>query len=111
MIEHILMDRYDEKTDLLHPSLAILDVPPSAKTRLILELFAFFRLVRLEKDEKGIIKSTTNMTILNFLLVTFGPMREQSLCLVMAAVQVIGSGIAFGIRYGVGSWVYGGDRR
>jgi UDP-N-acetylglucosamine--dolichyl-phosphate N-acetylglucosaminephosphotransferase len=106
-----LIGRYDEKTDLLHPSLATFDIPPSAKTRLVLELFAFLRLIRLDKDEKGIIKSTTNMTILNFLLVTFGPMREQTLCILMAGVQIVGSGIAFGIRYGVGSWVYGGDRR
>jgi UDP-N-acetylglucosamine--dolichyl-phosphate N-acetylglucosaminephosphotransferase len=91
--------------------LALFEVPPPAKTRLILEVFAFLRLIRLEKDDDGIIKSTTNMTILNFLLVTFGPMREQTLCIVMAVVQVIGSAIAFGIRYGVGSWVYGGDRR
>jgi len=106
-----LIDRYDEKTDLLHPSLATFSTSPPAKTRVILEIFAFFRLIRLDKDEKGAIKSTTNMTILNFLLVVFGPMREQTLCILMAGVQVIGSGIAFGIRYGVGSWVYGGDRR
>jgi UDP-N-acetylglucosamine--dolichyl-phosphate N-acetylglucosaminephosphotransferase len=105
------MSRYDENTDLLHPSLAVFELPPPAKTRYVLEIFAFLRLVRLDKDEQGVIKSTTNMTILNFLLVTFGPMREPTLCILMAGVQVVGSGIAFGIRYGVGSWVYGGDRR
>jgi UDP-N-acetylglucosamine--dolichyl-phosphate N-acetylglucosaminephosphotransferase len=106
-----LIIRYDEKTDQLHPSLAAFDTPPSAKTRLVLESFAFLRLIKLDKDEKGIIKSTTNMTILNTLLVNFGPMHEQTLCLLMGAVQVLGSAVAFGIRYGVGSWVYGGERR
>lgn len=59
----------------------------------------------------GQILSTTNLTILNFLLVTFGPMREQSLCLLLGGVQVAGSAVAFFIRYGLGAWVYGGDRR
>lgn len=86
-------------------------MPPPAKTRFVLEIFQAFRLVRLEKDEKGIIKSTTNLTILNFLLVNLGPMHEQTLCTLVGGVQVLGSTIAFGIRYGVGSWVYGGERR
>lgn len=59
----------------------------------------------------GSIISATNLTILNFILVWFGPLHEQTLCLALGAVQVAGSALAFGIRYGVGSLVYGGDRR
>ncbi|RXK38710.1 UDP-N-acetylglucosamine-dolichyl-phosphate N-acetylglucosaminephosphotransferase [Tremella mesenterica] len=62
-------------------------------------------------DGEGVILSSTNLTILNLLLVHFGPMREQSLCLLLGFIQVFCSGVAFGIRYGLGSMVYGGERR
>jgi UDP-N-acetylglucosamine--dolichyl-phosphate N-acetylglucosaminephosphotransferase len=55
--------------------------------------------------------SCSNLTILNTLLVIFGPMKEQTLCSVLAGVQVAGSAVGFAIRYGLGAWVYGGDRR
>jgi UDP-N-acetylglucosamine--dolichyl-phosphate N-acetylglucosaminephosphotransferase len=121
--------RYDEPTDKLYPSVATFEVEPPFKTRITLEVLELMRLVRLERlprpeDSKpndsagtprrrqmGRIVSTTNLTILNFLLIHFGPMHEQTLCSLLAGVQILGSVIAFGIRYGVGSWFYGGDRR
>ncbi|WVQ71754.1 hypothetical protein IAR50_001295 [Cryptococcus sp. DSM 104548] len=107
---------FEEDTGLLHPSRAIFDVPPPAKTSITLRILAALRLVRLEytsptPDKPQHIKSTTNLTLINFLLVLFGPMREQTLCILVGAVQLMGSGVAFGIRYGVGSWFYGGERR
>lgn len=119
--------RYDEPTDKLYPSVAVFEVEPPFKTRLTLEILEMLRLVRLERlptlqgsnrgdsgrlqGRHGRIVSTTNLTILNFLLIHFGPLHEQTLCSLLAGVQVLGSIIAFGVRYGVGSWVYGGDRR
>ncbi|KAK1926073.1 putative UDP-N-acetylglucosamine-dolichyl-phosphate N-acetylglucosaminephosphotransferase [Papiliotrema laurentii] len=124
------LPRYDSQTDLLHPSVTLFERPPPAKTRIVLEILSFLRLVRLERiphrenavaktssahlqktSKKGQIVSTTNLTILNFLLVHFGPMHEQTLCSVMAGIQIAGSACAFAIRYGVGSWFYGGERR
>jgi UDP-N-acetylglucosamine--dolichyl-phosphate N-acetylglucosaminephosphotransferase len=101
---------YDAATDTLSPSIATFDKPPSFISVLILEVLAFLRFVRLEKVD-GRIRSTTNLTILNTLLVNAGPLHEQTLCSLMAGVQIAGSILAFGIRYGVGSWVYGGERR
>lgn len=110
--------RYDAQSDKLYPSVAVFDEPPPLKTRLVLRVLELLRLVRLERTlaSSGLknstrIVSTTNLTILNFLLVTFGPMHEQTLCSLMAFAQVLGSVLAFGIRYGVGSWFYGGERR
>lgn len=93
------------------PSLAILEEAPSAKTQLLLETLAIFRLTRLEKDESGRIVSCTNLTIPNVVLVVFGPLREQTVVLIICGLQVAGSIVAFAIRYGVGAWVYGGERR
>lgn len=125
-------NRYDAKTDLLHPSRVEFPRPPPTHTRLVLRLLEILGLVRLERlepmrpsskhtgkpeedrgftDTSGQIISSTNLTILNSLLVRFGPMREDTLCILMGAIQVACSCVAFGIRYGLGAWVYGGDRR
>lgn len=69
--------------------------------------------MRLERGQggKGDITSCTNLTILNFLLVRLGPMREDRLCMTLGGVQIACSALAFWVRYGLGAWVYGGDRR
>nr|XP_031863509.1 uncharacterized protein CI109_000759 [Kwoniella shandongensis]KAA5530581.1 hypothetical protein CI109_000759 [Kwoniella shandongensis] len=118
---------YDSDNGLLNPSRVMFEKPPPARTRITLEILEFLRLVRLERlpvrrnpDNKSQLKSpakagqiisSTNLTIINFLLVHFGPMHERSLCTLVGAVQIACSGIAFGIRYGVGAWFYGGERR
>lgn len=61
--------------------------------------------------KEGQILSSTNLTILNLILVHFGPMHEATLCSAIAGVQVASSALAFTIRYGIGSLVYGGERR
>lgn len=108
--------------------MALFEDPPPFKTRFTLEVLAFFRLVRLERETpktnghggksskkqaepRGRIVSTTNLTILNFLLVHFGPLHERTLCSLVAGIQIACSLLAFGVRYGLGSLVYGGERR
>ncbi|EIW67939.1 hypothetical protein TREMEDRAFT_32854 [Tremella mesenterica DSM 1558] len=107
------LPRYDATTDLLFPSLTEFERPPEIKTRVVLRIMEILRLVKLERASSTmrVILSSTNLTILNLLLVHFGPMREQSLCLGLGFIQVFCSGVAFGIRYGLGSMVYGGERR
>jgi UDP-N-acetylglucosamine--dolichyl-phosphate N-acetylglucosaminephosphotransferase len=114
----------------LEPSKAVFEKQPSLLGRIILEVFQLLGLTRLERapaptggsepEEKpssdpqlreGDLVSATNFTLINVLLVRLGPMREPTLCLLVGAVQVAGSAVAFAIRYGVGSLVYGGERR
>ncbi|KAK8845545.1 hypothetical protein IAR55_006260 [Kwoniella newhampshirensis] len=119
---------YDPDNGLLNPSRVVFEKPPPVRTRVTLQILEVFGLVKLERipvrseltkgsheehssHEAGQIISSTNLTIINFLLVHFGPMHERSLCMTVGAVQVACSGIAFGIRYGVGAWFYGGERR
>ncbi|KAI9635723.1 putative UDP-N-acetylglucosamine-dolichyl-phosphate N-acetylglucosaminephosphotransferase [Dioszegia hungarica] len=124
------LPHYETGTNLLHPSRVIFAKRPAAHTRLVLSVLEILGLVRLERAaespspstsegsverawtaQKGDIVSSTNLTILNFLLVRLGPMREDTLCSVMGGVQVGCSALAFWVRYGLGAWVYGGDRR
>ncbi|WVQ80861.1 hypothetical protein IAT38_002968 [Cryptococcus sp. DSM 104549] len=111
---------FNKDTGLLSPSKVVFTSPPPAKTRITLEILELLHLVKLERSapptaqsttSKRYITSSSNLTIINFLLVLFGPMHERTLCILVGAVQVLGSAVAFGIRYGVGSWVYGGERR
>ncbi|KAL7418766.1 tunicamycin resistance protein [Cryptotrichosporon argae] len=130
------LPHYNTKTGLLEPSLTLFEKVPPAKTRLTLEALELVGLVRLDRLDppvepavrakhdvrgapplaparrrKGQILSSTNLTILNFVLVHFGPMHERTLCLVVGGVQAASSALAFAVRYGIGSLVYGGDRR
>jgi UDP-N-acetylglucosamine--dolichyl-phosphate N-acetylglucosaminephosphotransferase len=68
----------------LYPSRALLkDAKPSAKLsalrRPILELLQALRLVQLEYDKRGAITSTTNLTLINALLVFAGVRGPPSL--------------------------------
>jgi len=105
--------RFDPDTNLLHPSKAKFSEKPASKlATLILRLFSTFGLTHLTIDPaSGRILEATNLTILNFLLVRFGPMTEKRLVQVLMATQVAGSVVAFVVRYGLAGLVYDGDRR
>lgn len=66
---------------------------------------------RPESGRPGHIVSCTNLTIPNLILIHLGPLKEQTVVLLVCGLQVLGSVFAFSIRYGVGAWVYGGERR
>lgn len=61
-----------------------------------------------EGREGGEIVAVTNLTILNLLLLWGGSVREDVLTRRLGYLQIAGSGVAFGIRYGLGAWAYGG---
>lgn len=129
--------RFNPQTGLLNPSLVFFERAPPSHTRIVLQVLEALRLVKLERlpartqtnssdpaasktsalspvtrtGRSGQIISSTNLTILNFLLVHFGPLHERSLCSLMGIIQVGCSVLAFAIRYGAAGWVYGGDRR
>ncbi|GAA5859167.1 hypothetical protein JCM8547_008898 [Rhodosporidiobolus lusitaniae] len=83
----------------------------------VLRVFEKVGLVGLRREEgTGEITATTNLTVLNVLLLWKGRgkvLTEEGLCLRMIAVQVFGSIVAFAIRYGAAGWFYGwgGERR
>lgn len=68
-------------------------------------------MIRLVRDEKEEIIGCSNLTILNLLLVVAGPMKEEKLTMALLMVQVAGSLVAFGVRYGVAGVFYDKSRR
>ncbi|KAI0081567.1 N-acetylglucosaminephosphotransferase [Panus rudis PR-1116 ss-1] len=106
--------RFDKETGLLYPSkteLSTKDKPPSELAVLILRVFSALRFVELTEGPDGRPTETTNLTLLNTLLVNFGPMREDVLTKLLIKVQVAGSVLAFVVRYGLAWLVYDGNRR
>ncbi|TDL23139.1 N-acetylglucosaminephosphotransferase [Rickenella mellea] len=104
--------RFDANTNLLHPSKAMFERPPSRLSTVVLRLFAAFGLTELTTHPKsGTILEVTNLTILNFFLLRIGPMSEKRLTQTLIATQISGSLLAFIVRYGLAWLVYDGDRR
>lgn len=104
--------RFDPKTGLLYPSIAVFEKPPSLLTNIILRIFAALHLVKLTYGpDRRNIKSTTNLTILCMVLCLFGPMKEPNLTKSIMAIQAAGSVLAFVIRYAGAGLFYESTRR
>lgn len=81
--------RFDPATNLLYPSKAVFERPPSRLATFILQIFSMLGLtVSTPHPKTGLINETTNLTLLNFLLVRLGPMSEKRLVQVLMCVQV-----------------------
>ncbi|KAF9454763.1 N-acetylglucosaminephosphotransferase [Macrolepiota fuliginosa MF-IS2] len=104
--------RFDADTNLLFPSKTVFEKPPSRLTTYVLRILAALGLTELTvHPTSGMVLEATNLTILNFFLIRFGPMNEKRLVQVLMCSQIAGSALAFVIRYGLASLVYDGDRR
>lgn len=79
--------------------------------RTLLKLLSFFRLAQIQYDEQEPTKmiAVNNLTLLNVLLLWFGPMNEGTLAVLVGCVQVFGSLVGFFIRYYGASIFYGGS--
>ena len=67
----------------------------------MIKFLEYFGLVKIIKTKTGKWKSCNNLTLLNLILLHFGPMQESDLAWCVCACQIIGSLFAFGVRYGL----------
>lgn len=106
------LPKFDSSSGMLIPSRTIFNAPPPKRTILVLRILEALHMTHLERNpETRQITSATNLTLVTLILVHFGPMHEENLTKVIMGLQVMGSCIAFGIRYGLASLLYDGDRR
>ena len=105
------LPKFNEKDGLLYPSRAdLLENPPKAVFVPVLRLLASLYLIDLEVDSKtGSIVSCSNMTVINLMLVWFGPMREDKLCNLILAFQFAIGVAAIVLRHCIGSLLFGHD--
>lgn len=74
--------------------------------KLVLKLFSTFGLVRIIYNEQGEPTDCNNFTLINLVLVWFGPMNEGQTTSVILLIQALCSCIGFFIRYKLVNYVY-----
>jgi len=84
---------------------------PNPFTLTVVRLLSALKLTKVGVNGKEKSLTCTNLTILNVLLNFTGPIKEYTLTELMIVVQLAGSVLAFGIRYGLAGFFYEGDRR
>jgi UDP-N-acetylglucosamine--dolichyl-phosphate N-acetylglucosaminephosphotransferase len=94
----------------LEASVALIE-KPNTFTLTVVRLLSALKLAKVGVNGKKRSLTCTNLTILNFLLNFTGPIKEDTLTKLMVIVQLAGSVLAFGIRYGLAGFLYEGDRR
>lgn len=119
------MPRLDEPSGLLHPSMAVLVAGDTVElttkfklAQLIARVLLGLKLVRAEECTVTVagtgtkfqaVKQISNLTLINLVLVAFGPMREDVLCLTILAIQFAIGLLAIGGRHTVGPFLFGYD--
>lgn len=105
------LPRFNESDGLMYPSRA--DLIEKAPKKVMIPIFKVLhalRLIDIEIDTKtGVIKNCTNMTLINLVLVWFGPMREDKLCNRILAIQFAIGLCAVVARHSLGSFIFGHD--
>lgn len=103
------LPKFNEEDWLLYPSKANLkEEPPKAFFKPVLR--ALYKLKLLDAEFEGNeMVSCTNMTLINLVLVWFGPMREDRLCNLLLTLQFIVGLAAIVARHGLGALLFGHD--
>ncbi|GAA5927227.1 hypothetical protein JCM3775_002485 [Rhodotorula graminis] len=107
------LPRLDPATGKLTPSWAVVRPRVQRTSRdkagvALLVALERVGLVALQRDPHSRdVTATTNLTVLNLLLLRGGSVREDTLTKRLAACQVAGTVLAFALRYGAGRWAYG----
>ncbi|KAF3919181.1 Phospho-N-acetylmuramoyl-pentapeptide-transferase [Arthrobotrys entomopaga] len=100
------LPKFNARTHLLEQSMAEFVNPPKQFVMALLTTMESCGLVMVRRDEEGVIKECSNLTILNLLLVWFGPMREDKLAIGVMGFQLGMGLVALGIRHGLALTIY-----
>ena len=104
------LPRYNSETDLREVSTVIFKTSElKFLGKMIFKIFKILKFVKCETYEKDGEEwvEMNNLTLINFILFICGPLHEQTLTVVLLIIQIICSGIAFGIRYPLALMFYG----
>lgn len=85
------MPRFNARTGLMEPSVATFpeEKPLRRPVAWVMKLMVGLGLLWIKTDEKGRVIESSNFTLINLWLVWFGPMREDSLCYSLCAMQFV----------------------
>lgn len=102
------MPKFDVKDGLMYPSFGELKSSYRVGAALV-SVLAALRLIEVKRDTNNVITHFSNMTIINLTLVWLGPLREDHLCLVILAFQLVVGLLMIVARHTVGPWLFGYD--
>ncbi|AET38005.1 UDP-N-acetylglucosamine--dolichyl-phosphate N-acetylglucosaminephosphotransferase Ecym_2259 [Eremothecium cymbalariae DBVPG len=104
------LPKFNEKDGLLYTSRANLTEKPAKPFFVtILKYLYRFKLIDLTLDSKGNPVDCSNMTLINLVLVWFGPMREDKLCFSICGLQFAVGLLCLFARHAIGSLIFGHD--
>lgn len=106
------LPKYNAKDNLMYPSYGELSSLSGKKltiATLLLKTLSFFKFIDLQKDSEGNITGFSNMTIINLNLVWFGPLREDTLCMLILSQQLVLGVTMILVRHTIGPWLFGYD--
>ncbi|KAF8476097.1 putative UDP-N-acetyl-glucosamine-1-P transferase Alg7 [Kalaharituber pfeilii] len=103
------LPHFNSQTGLLEPSRAQFSRPPSYLVKLALKLLAQMRLVKLWTNAQGEPVEVSNLTILNFWLIIWGPMREDRLAMGIMGLQVVAGLVGLLVRHRLALLVFPAD--
>ena len=99
------MPRLNERTGLLEMSTFIMDPKPSFLARVLVAVFERLGLLRRVADPDGTVK-INNFTLINLVLLRFGPRREDHLTASLMTLQIGCALFTFFVRYFLAELVY-----
>ncbi|XP_034666563.1 UDP-N-acetylglucosamine--dolichyl-phosphate N-acetylglucosaminephosphotransferase [Drosophila subobscura] len=100
------LPKYDAKTDLLHISTTEFRLEElNSLGRLMVTVLRKLGLISWHKLADGVVR-TNNLTLINFVLVIFGPVHERVVTQMLMGLQVLCTVIALVIRYPLANYFY-----
>ncbi|CAK9804602.1 UDP-N-acetylglucosamine--dolichyl-phosphate N-acetylglucosaminephosphotransferase [Anthophora plagiata] len=100
------LPKYNKETDKLEISTTVFNKKDIGFIgKLILWIFRKLYIIKWQEDKEGVI-TCNNFTLINFVLVKIGPMKESTLTMTLLLIQVVSSLLAFVIRYPLALFFY-----
>lgn len=99
------LPKYNSSSNVLESSRTIINKSElNMLNKLILQILTFLKLIDRKEDSDCI--NINNLTLINLMLIKFGPMHEQKLTILLLVFQIFCSCLAFLIRYPLASFFY-----
>lgn len=82
---------------------------PGKLGQIMIYVLEKLHLLKVWRDEKGVVISISNMTLINLVLVYVGPLREDHLAAVLLGIQFASGLAAIALRHSVAAMIFGRD--
>ncbi|CAG9864445.1 unnamed protein product [Phyllotreta striolata] len=99
------LPKFNSKIDRLEISTTVFKYSDlNVLGKIVIKLFKLFKLIKWQEKDGVVV--TNNLTLINLVLLYFGPLHEAKLVSILIGIQVVFTGVAFAIRYPLASVFY-----